>query len=152
MLQKKLIKIIMLLFFVSSCGYNPIFSNKKSNFSIYELSTSGNNKLNKIINSRLNNYKGSDGSKKISLIIETSLKKDIASRDSMGNPSTYSINLNSNVSIKDSEGNLRKKLFSKSFNYNNNSNKSELKKYENETLKNLAERIGEEIILYLQSM
>ena len=31
-------------------------------------------------------------------------------------------------------------------------NKFELKKYENETLKNLAERISEEIIIYLQSI
>ena len=152
MLKKKLIKIIVLLFFVSSCGYNPIFSSKKSNFSIYQLSASGNTKLNKIINGRLNNYKDSGGSKKISLIIETSLKKEITSRNSKGSPSTYRVNLNCNVSIKDSEGSLRKKSFSKSFTYNNSNNKSELKKYENETSKNLAEKISEEIIVYLESI
>ena len=60
MIKKNLIKILILLFFISGCGYNPIFSNKNSNFSIYELTASGNSKLNKIINNRLNNYKGSD--------------------------------------------------------------------------------------------
>jgi hypothetical protein len=152
MIKKNLIKLLILLFFISGCGYNPIFSNKNSNFSIYELTTSGNSKLNKIINNRLNNYKGSDNQKKLSLTIETYLNKKVASKDTKGNPKTYRINLKSNVSIKDSDGNLKEKLFSKSVDYNNRSNKSELKRYENETLHNLAEKISDEIIIYLQSI
>ena len=152
MIKKNLIKILILLFFLSSCGYSPIFSKKNSNFSIYELSASGNNKLNKIINNKLNNYKDSDGQKKFSLIIETYLNKEVTSRDSKGNPKTYMINLKSNVSIKDSNGNVKKKLFSKSVDYNNRSNKFNLKKYENETSKNLAGKISDEIIIYLGSI
>jgi len=152
MIKKNLIKLLILLFFIYGCGYSPIFSNKDSNFSIYELSVSGNSKLNKIINNRLNNYKGSDNQKKFSLTIETYLNKKVASKDTKGNPKTYRINLKSNVSIKDSDGNLKEKLFSKSVDYNNRSNKSELKKYENETSHNLAEKISDEIIIYLQSI
>ena len=152
MIKKNLIKLLILLFFIYGCGYSPIFSNQDSNFSIYELSVSGNSKLNKIINGRLNNYKGSDNQKKFSLTIETYLNKEVASKDTKGNPKTYRINLKSNVSIKDSDGNLKEKLFSKSVDYNNRSNKSELKKYENETSHNLAEKISDEIIIYLQSI
>ena len=152
MIKKNLIKILILLFFISGCGYNPIFSNKNSNFSIYELTTSGNSKLNKIINNRLNNYKGSDNQKKFSLTIETYLNKKVASKDTKGNPKTYRINLKSNISIKDLNGNIKNKSFSKSVDYNNKSNKSDLKKYENETSKNLAEKISDEIIIYLQSI
>ena len=152
MIKKNLIKLLILLFFVYGCGYSPIFSNKNSNFSIYELSLSGNNKLNKIINGRLNNYKGSDNQKKFSLTIETYLNKEVASRDSKGNPKTYRINLESNISIKDLNGNVKNKSFSKSVDYNNRSNKSDLKKYENETSKNLAEKVSDEIIIYLQSI
>ena len=89
MIKKNLIKLLILLFFIYGCGYSPIFSNKNSNFSIYELSVSGNSKLNKIINNRLDNYKGSDNQKKFSLTIETYLNKEVASRDSKGNPKTY---------------------------------------------------------------
>ena len=152
MIKKNLIKILILLFFISGCGYNPIFSNKNSNFSIYELTTSGNSKLNKIINNRLNNYKGSDNQKKFSLTIETYLNKEIASKDSKGNPKTYRIKLESNISIKDLNGNVKNKSFSKSVDYNNRSNKSNLKRYENETSKNLAEKVADEIIIYLQSV
>lgn len=152
MIKKNLIKILILLFFIPSCGYSPIFSNKNSNFAIYELNVSGNSQFNKIINSKLNNYKGSDSQKKFSLTIETNLNKEVASKDSKGNPKTYYINLETSILIKDLNGNIRNKSFSKSVNYNNRSNKSELKKYENETSKNLAEKISDEIIIYLQSI
>ena len=152
MIKKNLVKILILLFFISGCGYSPIFLNKKSDFSIYELSASGNSKLNKIINNKLNNYKGSDSQKQFSLTIETYLNKEVASKDSKGNPKTYRINLETNILIKDSSGNVKNKSFSKSVDYNNRSNKSELKKYENETSKNLAEKICDEIIVYLQSV
>ena len=108
--------------------------------------------LNKIINSRLNNYKGSDNAKKFSLTIETYLNKEIASKDKKGNPKSYRINLKSNILIKDSNDIIKNKSFSKSVDYSNQSNKSDLKKYENETSKNLAEKISDEIINYLQSI
>ena len=152
MIKKNLIKLLILLFFISGCGYSPIFSKKGTNFSIYELSASGNSKLNKIINNRLNNYKGSDGKRKFSLTLETHLNKEIALRDSKGNPKTYRINLLSNISIKDFDGNVKNKSFSKSVDYNNKSNKSNLKKYENNTSINLAEKIADEIIIYLGSI
>lgn len=152
MIKKNLIKLLILLFFISGCGYSPIFSKKNTSFSIYELSASGNSKLNKIINNRLNNYKGSDGKRKFSLTLETHLNKEIVLRDSKGNPKTYRINLLSNISIKDFDGNVKNKSFSKSVDYNNKSNKSNLKKYENKTSKNLAEKIADEIIIYLGSI
>ena len=152
MIKKNLIIILILLFFLPGCGHTPIFSKKNSNFSIYELSASGNNKLNKIINSKLNNYKDSDSPKKFSLIIETYLNKKISSKDSKGNPKSYRINLVSDISIKDSNGIVKNKSFSKSIDYKNKSNKSDLKKYENEISKNLAEKISDEIIIYLQSI
>jgi hypothetical protein len=152
MIKKNLIKILILLFFLSGCGYTPIFSKKNSNFSIYELSASGNNKLNKIINSKLNNYKDLDSPKKFSLIIKTYLNKKISSKDSKGNPKSYRINLVSDISIKDSNGIVKNKSFSKSIDYKNRSNKSDLKKYENEISKNLAEKISAEIIIYLESI
>ena len=152
MIKKNLIKLFIILFFISGCGYNPIFSNKNSNFSIYELSTTGNIKLNKIIYNRLNNYNNPDSQKKFSLKIETDLEKEISSKDSKGNPKTYRINLKLDILVKDLDGNEKKKSFSKSVDYNNKENKSDLKKYENETAKNLAEEISEKIIIYLKSI
>ncbi len=62
------------------------------------------------------------------------------------------MNLKSNVLIKSVEGNVEEKSFFKSVDYNNRSNKFELKEYEDETSKILAEKISDEIIIYLQSI
>ena len=69
---------------------------------------------------------------------------------------TYSafrwLNWIGHVLIKNVEGNVQEKSFSKSVDYNNRSNKFELKKYEDQTSKILAEKISDEIIVYLQSI
>ena len=152
MIKKKLIKFLILLFFVSGCGYTPIYTSKNSKFAITQLNTSGNNKLNRIIIEKLSNYKDANASNQLTLTINTLLNKEVSSKDSKGNPKTYRINLKSNIVILDSKGNENNKLFIKSTDYNNKNNKSELKKLENETSKNLAEKIAEELIVYLQSI
>ena len=146
------IKFLIILFFVSSCGYTPIFSNKDSNFSIVEISSTGNNKLNKSLISKLDNYRKINSERKFSLNIDTNFKKEIASKDTKGNPKSYQMIINLKISVIDEKNNLNEKSFSKSTNYNNIDNKLKLKKYENETSKNLIEKIGEEIIIYLQSI
>ena len=145
-------KLLIILFFVSSCGYAPIFSSKNSNFSITEIKIAGNNKLNKILINRLDNYKSIDGKKIFSLKINTNLKKEVASKDTKGNPKTYKMNINIKIYAEDEKNNLNEKSFSKSINYNNSNNKFKLKKYESKTAKNLTEKIAEEIIIYLQSI
>ena len=151
MIKKNFVTFIILLIFLNGCGYSPIFS-KKTNFSIIELAISGDKKLNKIINNRLNNYKKSNGKKLFSIIIINNLDKNISSKDSKGNPKTFKINIVSKIKVKDSKGKIDEKIFSKSINYNNKSNKFDLKKYENEILNNFGNKISEEIIIYLQSI
>ena len=93
MIKKNLIKILILLFFISGCGYNPIFSNKNSTFSIIEIKFTGNNRSNKILKNKLDNYKSTNGKKLFSLKINTNLKKEIASKDTKGNPKTYKMDI-----------------------------------------------------------
>ena len=152
MIKKNLIKLLILLFFVSACGYTPIYTSKNSSFAITQLNTTGNNKLNRIISEKLGNYKDTNASKQLTLTINTSLSKEVSSKDSKGNPKTYRINLKSNVTIIDIKGNKKNKLFIKSIDYSNKNSKSDLKKLEDKTSKNLMEKIAEDIIVYLQSI
>ena len=151
MIKKNFILLIILLFSLNGCGYNPVFSNK-INFSIIELAVSGDKKINKIIINRLNYYKESKSEKSFSIIINNSLNKQISSKDSKGNPKTFRINVISKIKVKDSNGEINDIKISKSINYDNKSNKFDLKKYENETIKNFGNKISEEIIIYLQSI
>tara|TARA_B100001996_G_C18264309_1_gene440462 strand:- start:77 stop:532 length:456 start_codon:yes stop_codon:yes gene_type:complete len=151
MIKKNFILLIIFLFFINGCGYSPIFS-KKTNFSIIELAVNGDRKINKTIINRLKNYKNSNGEKSFSIIINNSLDKQISSKDSKGNPKTFKINVISKIKVRSSDGKINETIFSKSVNYNNKSNKFELKKYEDETIKNFGNKISDEIIIYLQSI
>ncbi len=151
MVKKNFILLIIILFFINGCGYSPIFS-KKTNFSIIELAVSGNKKINKILINRLNNYKNGKSERSFSIIINNSVDKQISSKDSKGNPKTLKMNIITKVQVKNSKGEINENIFSKSINYENQSNKFDLKKFENETLKNFGNKISEEIIIYLQSI
>ena len=151
MIKKKFIQIFLILFLLTSCGYSPIYSNKNVNFSILDLKTSGNSMLNQIIKNRLKSYKNSNAEKKYNLMVDTNVEKIIVSKDTKGNPKIFRIILKSKIQVSDPDGTTKEKSFSKSIDYNNKSKKSELKNYENEVTKNLAEKISEEIIIYLVS-
>tara|TARA_Y100000741_G_scaffold117767_1_gene88387 strand:+ start:189 stop:647 length:459 start_codon:yes stop_codon:yes gene_type:complete len=152
--MKKIIFInfFILLIFITSCGYTPIFSNKNINFTIADIELTGNNKLNKILNNKLNIYKNLNSEKKYYLKINTDVNKKISSKDSKGNAKTFEITISTNTSIQDEKGNIKEKLFIKSVNYKNNNNKFDLKKYENRTSEALVNKISEEIIIYLQTI
>ena len=151
MIKKNFILLIIFIFFLNGCGYSPVFS-KKTNFSIIELAVKGDKKINKIIINKLNNYKGLAAEKSFLVIINNKLDKQISSKDSKGNPKTFKINVISKIKVKNSNGEIYETMFSKSINYDNKSNKFDLKKYENETVKNFGNKISEEIIIYLQSI
>ena len=152
--MKKIIFInfFILLIFITSCGYTPIFSNKNINFSIADIELTGNNKFNKILNNKLNIYKNLNSEKKYYLKINTDVNKKISSKDTKGNAKTFEITISTNTSIQDEKGNIKEKLFIKSVNYKNNNNKFDLKKYENRTSEALVNKISEEIIIYLQTI
>tara|TARA_B100000131_G_C17904345_1_gene527796 strand:- start:141 stop:596 length:456 start_codon:yes stop_codon:yes gene_type:complete len=151
MIKKNFILLVIILFSLNGCGYSPVFSNK-TNFSIIELAVSGDKKINKIIINRLNYYKESKSEKLFSIIINNKLDKQISSKDTKGNPKTFRINIESKIKVKDSNGEINETIISKSINYDNKSNKFDLKKYENETIKNFGNKICDEIIIYLQSL
>jgi hypothetical protein len=146
-----IIKFLTILVFITGCGYTPIFSSKNTNFSIVEVKTTGDNKLNKILNNKLNIYKNSKSEKKYYLNINTSVEKKISSKDSKGNPKTFELKVITKTNIQDEKNNNKEKIFIKTVNYNNNENKLNLKKYENQSKEVLVEKISEEMIIYLQT-
>jgi len=151
--MKKIIftKFFIILIFITGCGYAPIFSDKNKNFTIVEIEATGNNKLNKIINNKLNIYKNSDTEKKYYLKINTDISKKISSKNSKGNAKTFELTVTANTNIQDEKGNIKEKLFIKSLNYSNNNNKFDLKKYENQSSEILINKISDDIIIYLQA-
>ena len=126
----KLNYLILSFFFIVSCGYQPLYSNKATNFYIYKINSFGDKIINKTLINRLEIYKDTNSNKKIELEINSKINKTTTSKDTKGNPKTFRIEIISQIKvIKEEKINLDK-IFSKSTNYNNSSKKFELKQYE----------------------
>ena len=148
----KLNYLILSFFFIVSCGYQPLYSNKTANFYIYKINSFGDEKINKALINKLELYKDKNSNKKIELEINSKVNKTITSKDTKGNPKTFRIEIISQIKvIKEEKINLDR-IFSKSTNYNNSSKKFELKKYEENLKINLIDKISEDIVNYLQTL
>jgi len=151
--MNKFYKFFFIYFFIVSCGYQPIFSEKKVNFEIKNLIYDKNNKVDLEINKNLKKYKNLENKNKIlDLEISSKINKITTSLDDRGDPKSYRLEIEVKTIVKKNNKLLDEKEFNKSQNYNNNTNKFDLKKYENLIKKNMVDKITEEIITYILSL
>tara|TARA_B110000977_G_scaffold118003_1_gene152298 strand:+ start:265 stop:726 length:462 start_codon:yes stop_codon:yes gene_type:complete len=152
MFQKK---IILLLFLLSSCGYEAIHSKKNSVnyiFSINELSFTGDRKINLKIKERLSNYTQSKKDKDFILRISSTSEKIVLAKDTAGDTTAFKNTISINVEVLMNNKFKSNLGIIESFNYNNISNKFDLKNYEDEIKNNLAETATEKIIFKLSNI
>ena len=144
---KKIIALLALFLFFSSCGYTPIFSKKDVNFSIEKIEFSGNKDVKENINQALSSYKNKPGkTKQISLVITNSKNITIASKNSKGEAQTNKISVDVNAKIILAKNSIVEKNFSKSSIYDVIDRKSEQKLIENKLIENLSNEIALQII------
>ena len=95
-------KILLFLSFLlfTSCGYQPIFSSKNSNFLLEEIIYEKSDKISSKISKQLNYLGTSENYSKIIKVKLNSKKKiEISSKDSKGDPLIYKMKINTNVEI-----------------------------------------------------
>ena len=148
----KLNYLILSFFFIISCGYQPLYSNKEINFYINKINSFGDEKINKTLINKLELYKDKNSNKKIELEINSKINKTTTSKDTKGNPKTFRIEIISQIKVIEGEKINLDKIFTKSSNYNNSSKKFELKQYEENLKINLIDKIFEDIVSYLQTL
>ena len=153
MINSKKITIIISFLLLLSCGYKPIFSSSKANFSITEIKLFGDLKIGSKIKKNLNIYKNvKNKSIFYSLKINSNQKKNIVSKDSKGDPQLFEIQVLVDFTILENNKIKNKKNFKESFTYNNSTDKFSLKQYEKNIEENIIEKIVEKIIIYLYSI
>ena len=153
-MQKKIFTLLLFLF-LSSCGYEAIYSKKNSkdyNFFISKLSFAGDRDINLRMKERLNNYTFNEKNKNFALKISSSSSKEIAAKNTLGDAVTFKNTIATNIEVL-MDGEFKNSfIIIESFIYNNNSNRFNLKKYEKEIKNNLAETITEKLIFKLSNI
>ena len=151
-MKNKSILLILLFFILANCGFEPIYSSKKSNFNIGEIKITNKNKFNSIIKYNLKNISNNESQNKFDLIVNSEKKRIISTKDTKGNPELLTLIISIEVQIVKDNVIKNKKSFSENFSYSNNSNKFSLAQYEKNIEKNLINKIIENINTYLLSL
>lgn len=151
MIKNKLNLLILLLLFLTSCGYEPIYVSKNLNFTIQDIKKQ-NTRINNEFESLIRSRDIPDNENKINLNIETEKTKTVKSKDKKGKALIYELNIQLMLSINKSGKNLETKVLSESITYNNNENKFELKQYEDELEKIVINELVNKTIMYLSNI
>ena len=153
MFQKKIIFLLLLL--LSSCGYEAIYSKKNSSnyiFSINDLSFVGDKTINLTIKEKLNIFTQNKKDKDLVIKISSTSKKIILSKNTAGDATSFKNAISINVDVLMNDKFKNNFVILEDFNYNNISNKFDLKRYEEEIKKNLAETASDKLIFKLSNI
>lgn len=149
---KKLIVII--LFFLQSCGYTPIYHNSKNidyKLNIIEI-TNDDPIIKNLIKSKLKNLSNENSEKIINLKITNSLKKEILSKNKKNEITSYLIlqNISFEVINKGKQNQLFR--YSDETKIDNINDQFEFNKYQNFIIQNFISAKIEEFILKFSTM
>ena len=153
-MEKKIFTFILLIF-LSSCGYEATYSVKNTknyNFSISKLNFIGDREINLKLKQNLNNYTRETKDINFTLKITSRSEKIILAKDAAGDSTNFKIETIVNIDVFNKEKLKSNFIITESFNYENNSNKFELKNYEKEIKRNLADIITEKLIFKLANI
>ena len=98
-MKNKSILLILLFFILANCGFEPIYSSKKSNFNIGEIKITNKNRFNTIIENNLRNISNSESQNIFDLIINSERKKIVSSKDEKGNPQLLTMIISVEIQI-----------------------------------------------------
>tara|TARA_S200000501_G_C20850462_1_gene755452 strand:- start:1729 stop:2211 length:483 start_codon:yes stop_codon:yes gene_type:complete len=145
--------LLVLLISLTSCGYQPIFSSKSINnnadISINNITFKNKNDVNNIFLRKLKFFqKQKENSNQFDIILNISKTKKIISKNKVGNPEVYNIEIITDLSItrKGSDEIIYSSSLESNKNYNNLENKFDLKQEENTIISNLVDEMVNEII------
>ena len=146
---KKILALVFILNFLSSCEYKPIYSSSnKSNYRIIITDLSGDKKLNKYIVENLKRNSQKNSVEIISIKINSEYSRKILAKNTLGSTTDYQARAISIFEINKNKI-TEKMVVEEKFNYQRISDSYEEKSYEQTIKSNLASSISQRLILKL---
>ena len=141
-------KIFVLFLFITACGYQPLYINKNSN-SFSKIEFIGDKRIAREILNFASLIENSNSNNKNVIVLDVSENTIATSKDSKGKITSYKTNITATVEIKNNEKTIKSKKFEENFSYNNLDNKYDLSNYRKDVQKNLARKIAEDLIIFI---
>tara|TARA_B100001063_G_C16496121_1_gene419750 strand:+ start:63 stop:503 length:441 start_codon:yes stop_codon:yes gene_type:complete len=141
-------KFLVVFFFISACGYQPIYLNKNE-IVFKDIVFVGDKKINRKIISLSSINKDPKNKVENTLVLESKKRVIETSKNSKGQVASYRTEIEINLTIKINDEIIKQKNFIQVFNYNNIKNKFDLSSYQNDVENNLVSKIVEDLIVYI---
>ena len=141
-------KILILFFFVTACGYEPLHVNKNEIF-FKKITLIGDKQINRKIISSLSIKEKSQNLKDNQIILESSKIINTTSKDERGQPKTFRTNVMVKLIILENGIKLKEKIFSENFSYQNRDNKYDLFSYQDDVQNNLVNKIIDNLTIFI---
>ena len=149
----KKIFLILIILFLNSCGYTPLYSTKDSNYKVISLNKNVNNSLTNYVENSIQVISNENAKKSFNINFDYNENIIVILKNSKGDPTKNRLNVVIDLSLLDSNNNLiTSKQFSESFEYNIDDNKFNLKQYEKNIKFNLIEDITQQILVFLANV
>ena len=147
---KKIFLFLLIIMFLSSCGYKPIYSSKNLNFAIGNIEKS-NTALNNDFAKKIYSLGNKENSNKINFKIESSKTIAIKSKDTKGDALVFEIQII--LKILNINGDKNKnQTFTKKITFKNSDDKFKLKQYEKELEKILITNMVKDLINFFSEI
>ena len=151
--MKSLISVIILSIVLTNCGFKPIYSSKDSNFEVIEIINENENKNSYAIEKMIMSLSNQEAIKKVKLEMNYKQTFTTILKDSKGDPSKKKLSISVNLIVKNERDNvLTNKNFSEEFSYDVQSDKFNMAQYEDNIIKNLNDKISNDIIFLLGTL
>lgn len=142
--------LIIFIFLLYSCGYQPLYSNKNSNkFTFKEIELLGDKDINQNLISSTFLKQDKQNFIYDKLVLKNNKEIIETSKNSKGQPESYRMIIDLEVTLINEGKTIKKKIFSEEFSYKNLDNKFDLYEYETSVQSSLINKITEELIIYL---
>ena len=142
--MKKNIILLYLIFFLSNCGFTPIYQNNtKINFSIEQVSYSGDKELNNFLKTNLSKYENKNIDNIIYVETTSVYKKTILSKNATGEVTNYQLEAEVKFLIKSKNKEI---LINENHIMNSKSDKFEETRYERIIKQNFASAITNKLL------
>ena len=150
----KNLKYIFIFVFVLSCGYTPIYqTDQKLYIKLSTINSSGDKSINRDIVRNLEKYRDSDTNNIFDLLINSSKKENVVTKDKKGNATSYKLTLEVDINLINNSNNKNfTKKFTKNVSFNSRNNKFELDQYRLNLEKNMISQILQEITTYFRNL
>ena len=146
----KILRYIILLIFITSCGYSPIYSNlADKNINIQIEDTNGDKDINQLILQKLSRFQNGNTEKVYKVKVESSFEKLILTKNTAGNATNFRLNLNVRF-LTTINGDSKEFLFFEKFDMKKGDTIFEEEKYENNIKNTMTNIIIQRFISQLQ--